>query len=85
MFCLFQSLQAFMDNAKNGVIFMNLGNLQGKLPNQLKTQILDALSQLDRLVLWHLEDAVEYVPKNTRLLDRAPQLSILSKNDLIRG
>ncbi|KAL0893466.1 hypothetical protein ABMA27_013669 [Loxostege sticticalis] len=76
-----KSLQAFMDNAKNGVIFMNLGNLQGKLPNQLKTQILDALSQLDRLVLWHLEDAVEYVPKNIRLLDRAPQLSILKHHN----
>ncbi|KAL0841661.1 hypothetical protein ABMA28_013939 [Loxostege sticticalis] len=76
-----KSLQAFMDNAKNGVIFMNLGSLQGKLPNQLKTQILDALSQLDRLVLWHLEDAVEYVPKNIRLLDRAPQLSILKHHN----
>lgn len=80
MFCLFQSLQAFMDNAKNGVIFMNLENLQGNLPNQLKIQMLDALGQLDRVVLWQLEDAVEYVPKNIRLLNRAPQLSILSKN-----
>ncbi|XP_028167757.1 UDP-glucuronosyltransferase 3A1-like [Ostrinia furnacalis] len=74
---LAKSLQAFMDNTKKGVIFINLGNLQRNLPHQLKTQMLDALSQLEYLVLWQLEDPVEYVPKNIRLLDRAPQLGIL--------
>lgn len=58
---------------------MDLGpNAQGRLPKKQLQQLLDVLGQREELVLWLLEGAVEYVPRNVRLLEKAPHLSILS-------
>ncbi|KAL4702675.1 hypothetical protein ACJJTC_002400 [Scirpophaga incertulas] len=80
-----KSFQMFMDKAKSGVIFVDLGpRVNSKnIPRQMMTSLLQMFEDLEVVVLWRLEGRLEYVPKNIQLLERAPRLSILCHNNTV--
>nr|WEU75328.1 uridine diphosphate-glycosyltransferases 48G1 [Glyphodes pyloalis] len=74
-----ETLQTSLDNAKHGVIFISLGaDIERRMNKKQQEHLLDALARLEQVVLYQVEEAIEYVPRNIRILKKAPRLSILN-------
>ncbi|KAJ8954680.1 hypothetical protein NQ318_011372 [Aromia moschata] len=74
-------LQEFLDNAKEGVIYMSLGsNVNSKdLPLKSRTAILNTFSKLKLKVLWKWEDDVmPGQPPNVKIGKWLPQQDVLA-------
>ncbi|XP_050556290.1 UDP-glucosyltransferase 2 isoform X2 [Spodoptera frugiperda] len=76
-----KDLQDLIDNSKNGVIYFSMGSvLQSKsLPKELVTELLQMFGEFKQTVIWKFEDnSLVNVPKNVRIVNWAPQQSILA-------
>ncbi|XP_049885625.1 UDP-glucosyltransferase 2-like [Pectinophora gossypiella] len=73
-------LKKIMDGAKNGVIYFSMGsNLKSKdMPDQMKKDLLKMFGTLKYTVIWKFEDVLLNIPKNVRILQWAPQPSIIA-------
>lgn len=55
-------------------------NLESKdMPEELKASLLEVFGGLKQTVLWKLEEKFPNLPKNVRIIEWAPQQSILGK------
>lgn len=57
------SIQNFLDNAQNGVVYVSLGSIK-TLPDDKQKAIINAVSQLKRNVLWETDEKLESLPEN---------------------
>ncbi|XP_022815397.1 UDP-glucuronosyltransferase 2B10-like [Spodoptera litura] len=76
-----KDLQDLIDNSEHGVIYFSMGSfLQSKsLPRKLVTEILQMFGEFKQTVIWKFEDnSLENIPKNVRIVNWAPQPSILA-------
>lgn len=76
-----QDLQKIMDDAKHGVIYFSMGTMlqSSKLPQAIKTGLLDIFKGLKQTVIWKFEEQLPNRPQNVHILRWAPQQSILGK------
>lgn len=77
-----QSLEAFLNSAKEGFIYFSLGsNVKSKdLRKETLAAIMDALKAMPYKVLWKFEaDILPGKPDNVKLIKWAPQKSVLGK------
>ncbi|XP_075984944.1 uncharacterized protein LOC142982368 [Anticarsia gemmatalis] len=75
-----KDLQDLMDNAPHGVIYFSMGSLWKSkgLPMELTRGILNVFGELKQTVIWKYEDDLKDLPKNVKLVNWAPQPSILA-------
>uniref|UniRef100_A0A2A4IT53 Glucuronosyltransferase n=1 Tax=Heliothis virescens TaxID=7102 RepID=A0A2A4IT53_HELVI len=74
-----KKLQDLLDNAKHGVIYVNLGgSVSEELPLEMKQELLRAFRQLEQTVVWRHRGHLDHVPGNVHLMERLPHLAILS-------
>lgn len=73
-----------MDSAKHGVIYFSMGsNLRSKtFPDKLKKELLTMFSGLKQTVLWKFEENLPDLPQNVKIVEWAPQQSVLGKKDM---
>lgn len=79
-------LQAFLDNAKNGVIFFSLGSfVQGKdMPPETTAIFLRVFGKLKQNVLWKFEDdSLPNIPPNVKISKWLPQSDILAHPNVV--
>ncbi|CAG9783503.1 unnamed protein product, partial [Diatraea saccharalis] len=76
---LSNKLQSFMDNVKDGVIYMDLGaNVNSEdIPSHVRSRLLEMFGQLKQQVLWRLDMQPPHRPSNVHLFRHAPALPIL--------
>ncbi|XP_050505507.1 UDP-glycosyltransferase UGT5-like isoform X2 [Diabrotica virgifera virgifera] len=80
-----EDLQAFLDSAKEGVIFFSMGsNLKSKdLPKDKMNVLIKVFGSLKQKVLWKLESDVEGLPSNIRTGKWLPQMDILAHPNVV--
>nr|ANI22016.1 UDP-glycosyltransferase 48D1 [Spodoptera exigua] len=81
-----KNLQTLLDNAKHGVIYLNLGGtVSEELPPETTRELLRVFRQLEQVVVWRHRGAgaLHHVPGNVHLLDRAPHLALLKHPNTI--
>ncbi|XP_050559219.1 UDP-glucosyltransferase 2 isoform X2 [Spodoptera frugiperda] len=79
-----KNLQTLLDNAKHGVIYFNLGGTVSEdLPLEVQRELLRVFRQLEQLVVWRHRGALQHVPGNVRLVQRAPHLALLKHPNTI--
>lgn len=79
-------LQAFMDDAEHGVIFMSLGSFlqSSMMPREKKETILSVFGSLKQRVLWKFEsDDLPELPSNVMVRKWLPQSDILAHPKLV--
>lgn len=78
---MFQDIQSFLDDAKQGAVYFSLGsNVKSKdLQNETRQIILETLAELPFQVLWKFEaDELPNKPKNVKISKWLPQQDVLS-------
>lgn len=79
-----QDLQKYIDNAKHGVIYFNLGSMLefNKLPISILNMIKEGFAELPQTILWKLEtdQLIKNKSKNVYTKKWFPQYDVLSKN-----
>ncbi|XP_076275158.1 UDP-glycosyltransferase UGT5-like [Rhynchophorus ferrugineus] len=75
-----QDLQHFLDDAKDGVIYFNMGSiLQGKdMPEDRKKILVNVLGRLKQKVIWKFEEDLPGKPSNMLIKKWLPQQDILA-------
>jgi glucuronosyltransferase len=76
----FQDLQNFLDEAKDGVIYFNLGSnaRSDHLPVEMTRAFIQAFSELPQKILWKWEsDSLPGQPANVKVAKWLPQQDIL--------
>lgn len=73
-----------MDGAKHGVIYFSMGTMlkSSKLPQVIKTSLLEMFRDLKQTVIWKFEEQLPNQPKNVHIVHWAPQRSILGTFDM---
>lgn len=77
---LLQNIQRFMDEAKEGVIYMSMGSilLSSLMPEVMRKNFLKIFSHLPQTVIWKWEnDTMNDKPDNVVLMKWAPQRDLL--------
>jgi glucuronosyltransferase len=81
----FQDLQKFLDEAKDGVIYFNLGTnvLSDHMPEEKRRVFIEAFSTLPQKILWKWEsDILPGQPPNVKIEKWLPQQDILGNTIL---
>ncbi|XP_075223896.1 uncharacterized protein LOC142325751 [Lycorma delicatula] len=81
-----KDLQEFMDNSKNGVIYVSFGSVvpTEELPDDMKLSMMKAFGKLKQNVIWKLPvDSFPGLPKNVKLGKWFPQHDILAHPNCI--
>jgi glucuronosyltransferase len=76
----FQDLQIFLDEAKDGVIYISLGSRvrSDLMPEEKRRVFIEAFSELPQKILWKWESArVPGQPEIVKIGDWLPQQDIL--------
>ncbi|PZC74579.1 hypothetical protein B5X24_HaOG200269 [Helicoverpa armigera] len=74
-----KKLQAIVEDAQHGVIYVNLGGaVSEQLPPETTQELLRVFRQLEQTVVWRHRGQLPHVPGNVHLLDRVPHLALLS-------
>jgi len=76
----FQDLQKFLDEAKDGVIYISLGTsvLSDHMPEEKRRVFIEAFSELPQKILWKWESAhLPGQPANVKIGTWLPQQDIL--------
>ncbi|XP_028166367.1 UDP-glucuronosyltransferase 2B15-like isoform X1 [Ostrinia furnacalis] len=79
-----QDLQAIMDLSKHGVIYFSMGSTwQSKdIPESVTRGLLNMFGELKETVLWKYEENLPNLPPNVKIVQWAPQHSILAHPNL---
>ncbi|CAH2990990.1 unnamed protein product [Chilo suppressalis] len=74
-----EKFQIFMDNAKHGLIFMELGAgvESSDMPQHVRKRLLDMFGELQHQVVWRLDERPPHAARNVHVLERAPALEML--------
>uniref|UniRef100_A0A336KE79 CSON009222 protein n=1 Tax=Culicoides sonorensis TaxID=179676 RepID=A0A336KE79_CULSO len=80
-----KDLQLFLDNSKNGVIYVSFGSnvKSASLSPAVRQTLLDAMSRLNYEILWKFEnDTIENLPKNVKIQKWFPQQDLLAHRNI---
>uniref|UniRef100_A0A336MGD5 UDP-glucuronosyltransferase n=1 Tax=Culicoides sonorensis TaxID=179676 RepID=A0A336MGD5_CULSO len=80
-----KDLQLFLDNSKNGVIYISFGSnvKSASLSPEDTHTLLDAMSRLNYDILWKFEnDTIENLPKNVKIQKWFPQQDLLAHRNI---
>ncbi|XP_063706100.1 UDP-glycosyltransferase UGT5-like [Culicoides brevitarsis] len=75
------SLKSYLDNSKNGVIYLSFGSnvKSAHLKPEIRKTIMDTLRKLNYDILWKYEnDTIEGKPDNVRIEKWLPQIDLLA-------
>nr|WEU75316.1 uridine diphosphate-glycosyltransferases 40AV1 [Glyphodes pyloalis] len=74
-----------MDEAPHGVIYFSMGTMlkSKELPKEIKLELLEVFGNLKQTVIWKFEEDLPNLPENVRIVNWAPQQSILAHPNCI--
>lgn len=76
------AVQAFLDNATNGVVYVSLGSIK-RLPAVQQAAIIGALSQLKQHVLWDSAEPIDDLPANICCEPELQHVPVLAHKNVV--
>ncbi|XP_075223720.1 UDP-glycosyltransferase UGT5-like [Lycorma delicatula] len=76
-----KDLKDFMDNSKNGILYVSFGSVvpSEKMPDDMREAFIKAFSKLKQNVLWKISlDSIPGLPKNVKTSKWLPQQDVLA-------